>query len=541
METKLKKLPTGIQTFEKIREGDYIYVDKTRFLVDLIDTGTVYFLARPRRFGKSLTISTFDALFSGKKELFKGLYAEEFMTRPDYHASPVIRLDMSDTTTDEGVKAFLNSVKTLVHDQADIHDITLDPQKTAGELLSSLIKEIYRKNGEQKVVVLIDEYDKPYSEFYNEPKMAEKIRKALRNFYVRVKANDKYIRFVFITGIAKFAKFGVFSTLNNIVDISMSKDYGEMCGLTETEIEQYFPEHIAATAKEMNILPKELLEKMRHFYDGFCFDGIHRLYNPFSTLYFFREKEFNNYWMEAGTSELIAKYLKNKKLTVEQFHNFPVSKNFLRTPGYMDSTPPEGFLYQGGFLTIREGTVNDFMLDYPNTEVLNAMSMLMAQNILSDDNRYSNYQNMMLMSLTINSIDKFIEAINALLASIPYDDFAGAGEMNIMVNDYRFKAQEWLYRSTILAFMRGCGVATVAEMHTNLGRADFVISHRGNTYVIELKVAYEPENIPAKLAEAVEQMKSKNYLAPYPDAKGLAIVIDDTKRLIGNDCYKVVK
>jgi hypothetical protein len=435
---------------------------------------------------------------------------------------------MSNITTTQGVDIVEESIKNLVSVQASKLSVSVDSSKTSGDMLSDLIRESSIKQG--KVVILIDEYDKPYSDFYNRSEMAEQIRDVLRNFYIRVKANDEYIRFVFITGIAKFARFGVFSTLNNIVDISMNREYGEMCGLTEAEIRQYFPVHIQETAREMEITPDELLEKMRHYYDGFCFDGVSRLYNPFSTLYFFMEKEFNNYWMESGTPAVIARYLKDKKLTVEQFRQLPVSKDFLRTPGDMDVTPPEGFLYQGGYLTMRKGIMDDFSLDYPNTEVLNAMSQLLTRNIT--DNRYNDYRTLLLVSLTDGNTGTFVETLNSLLAGIPYDDFASAGKQNIVVNNYGFQAQEWLYRSTILAFLRGCGVVTIAEMHTNLGRADLVISHRGNTYIIELKVAYKSEDVSAKLVEAVEQMTLKNYLVPYPGAMGLALVIDDTKRQI---------
>jgi hypothetical protein len=271
---------------------------------------------------------------------------------------------------------------------------------------------------------------------------------------------------------------------------------------------------------------------MRAYYDGFCFDGVHRLYNPFSTLCFFKAKEFNNYWMESGTPAVIAKYLKERNLTVEQFRRFPASKDFLRMPGDMDNTPPEGFLYQAGYLTIREGTVDDFALDYPNTEVLNAMSALLAQNILSAEISFGNLRQLMLIAMNDRDRAGFVEVLNALIASIPYDDFAGAGRVSIKFNRLKIQVQEWLYRSTIIAFFRGCGVVVIAEMHTNLGRPDLVISHRGKTYVIELKVAYKPEDIPAKLDEALNQMTQKNYLAPYPGATGLALVIDDAKRQI---------
>ncbi|MDR2423370.1 MAG: AAA family ATPase, partial [Prevotellaceae bacterium] len=220
METRPKKLPTGIQTFDEIREGNYIYVDKTQYLVQLIDSGKLYFLARPRRFGKSLTVSTFDAMFSGKKELFKGLYAEEFMNRADYRPSPVIHLDMSDVTTNEGIDVLKMTIKLRVVEIAEKYGVDIPEAYPPGEALRRLIKKVAEQHG--RVVILVDEYDKPYTDFYTDHQRAEKIRDVLRDFYSRIKANDQYVRFVFLTGIAKFAKFGVFSTLNNITDISMN-------------------------------------------------------------------------------------------------------------------------------------------------------------------------------------------------------------------------------------------------------------------------------------------------------------------------------
>jgi hypothetical protein len=198
----------------------------------------------------------------------------------------------------------------------------------------------------------------------------------------------------------------------------------------------------------------------------------------------------------------------------------------------MDTTPPEGFLYQAGYLTIRERKGSIYELDYPNTEVLNSMSALLTQNILPVKNSFGNLQRLILHAMETKNAKEMENILNALLASIPYDDFAEAGRQNIQLNSLDIQVQEWLYRSTILAFFRGCGVATVAEMHTNFGRADMVISYSGNTFVVELKVAYKSRDVPAKLTEAVNQMTLKNYSVPYPDATGLAMVIDDTKRQI---------
>ena len=536
MENKRLKLPIGIQTFEKLRRGGYVYVDKTKYLVDLIEQGEIYFFARPRRFGKSLTVTTLDALFSGKKELFQGLYAEEFMNRPEFKPSPVIRLDMTKTTTDCGIDEFKKSVVKQVRDIATRLDVTLSDSVSPGSLFDDLIAQLSTKH-QQKVVILIDEYDAPYTEFVNDPEMANKIRSVLRNFYVRIKNNDEYIRFTFITGISKFAKFGVFSALNTPNDISLSPKYAEICGYSEDEIIKYFPEYLDDTANYMNISTGELIEKMRYYYNGFSFDSgaKARLYNPYSTLRFLDLMEFLNYWIDTGKPKFIADYLKNRKLTVEQFRNLPISRDFAQSPGDVDTATPEGFLYQCGYLTLRPGIGGNLSLDYPNTEVLNSMSALLAQNILqAKGENYNYFTNRILIAIIRDDYGLFVETLNALLASIPYDDFASAAKENVLIQGYKFPAQEWLYRSTILAFLRGCGVVVVAEMHTNAGRADLIVSHNGKTWVIELKVACEGESPAKKAEEAIRQIIDKNYAKPYPDAVCIGMAIDDSQRQITN-------
>ena len=259
MENRRLKLPTSIQTFEKLREGNFVYVDKTKYLIDIIDNVNVCFFSRPRRFGKSLTVSTFDALFSGRKELFKGLYAEEFLNRPDFKPSPVIRLDMSKVITDSGIDGIRETISKQIKYIAKRLDVSLSDDKLPGSLFDDLIANTALKYS-QKVVILIDEYDSPYTEFVNDTDMADKVRDVLRNCYSQIKANDEYIRFVFITGISKFTKFGVFSKLNNTTDISTMPEYAEMCGYTEEEIKRYFPDYLEDTAKDIGISTDELIE-----------------------------------------------------------------------------------------------------------------------------------------------------------------------------------------------------------------------------------------------------------------------------------------
>ena len=519
-----------MQNFEEIRKEGYLYVDKTEYLVRLIDLGKVYFLARPRRFGKTLTCSTFDALFSGKKELFKGLYAEEFLNRPDFEPSPVIRLTMGGISTHGSIKSIEESIKEKTLLVAKILGIEIKKTASAGDVLAKLIIQTSQKHN-KKVVFLLDEYDKPYTDFVNDPDMAKKVRALLRVYYSQIKANEDYIRFIFITGICKFTKMGVFSTLNNLVDISPLEEYGKICGLTEDEIIQYFPDYLEVTAGKFGISTDKLIERMRNYYDGFCFDvgGKNRLYNPFSTLHFFFSQIFANFWVESGTSSMFAEYLKTNKLTVEQFRNYPVSNNFLYHSTEIEKARPESFLFQTGYLSFREG----LKLDYPNTEVLEALSELVSQYILEDKNEDFTYcRNDLLIALERTYCDLVVSVFNRLLASIPYDDFTSAAKQAVLFNCYDYTVQEWLYRSNILSFLRGCGVLVIGEMHTNLGRADLVVSHKGKTWVIELKVAYQGECPAKKAEEALQQIIDKNYASPYPDAVCVGMAIDDTKRQI---------
>jgi hypothetical protein len=305
-------------------------------------------------------------------------------------------------------------------------------------------------------------------------------------------------------------------------------EYAGICGYTEKEIKNYFPDYLNNTANEMQITEKELMSKIRNYYNGFSFDRIakDKIYNPYSTLRFFKERRFANFWFDSGTPKFIADYLKYRKLTVEQFRNLQVSDDFARNPGDMDTTPPEGFLFQSGYLTLRPGIVNEFSLDYPNTEVLTSMSRLLTQNIFKEDT--NKYQNDLLAALMYGDITKFIKVINVLLTSIPYDDYKKAAEDNTC----DLQPQEWMYRSCIFAFLRCVNIKVIAEMHTNKGRSDIVISHKGKTWVIEIKVAYEGQNVETKAKEAMQQIIDNNYAEPFSDAICIGLAIDDEKRMI---------
>ena len=537
---KLPKLPIGIQTFEKIRSEGYIYVDKTEYLVNLIDNGVVYFLSRPRRFGKSLTVSTLEALFSGKRELFKGLYAEEFFDRPGYKAHPVVRLDMSRVTTDMDFNVLRSSLYAQVQGNAERLEVSL-PASTLppspADAFDSLMTKAADKYG-AAVVVLVDEYDKPILDNMHDLEKAEAAREILRNFYVRIKAADRHVRFVFITGISKFSKMGVFSAMNNLVDISMNDRYAAMLGYTEKELLTNFDGYIEETAAKLGKTKDGLVTEMRDYYDGFSFDGKTMLYNPFSTLNFFNDPVFKNYWFESGTPSFIARYMKDRNLTVEQFRGFEVSRDFASFPGEIENSTAAGFLYQSGYLSLRPGIIDDYSLDYPNHEVLSAMSALLTRNLLGAESSVSSGALMkrFLMELDAEGV---VEEFNHLLAAVPYDDYAAAAKAAVSLGGLKIGPREWLYRSTLLSFLYGIGLDVEAETHTSKGRADMTVKFRGRVWVMELKVAKKGEDV-GKLADAaLLQIIEKGYADRFDDAVSLGLAIDDERRSIGEYRVKI--
>jgi hypothetical protein len=282
---------------------------------------------------------------------------------------------------------------------------------------------------------------------------------------------------------------------------------------------------------------------MREYYNGFSFDSNAkaRLYNPYSTLSFFARKKWYNYWIDTGRSKMIADYMKNRHLTVEQFRNFPISMDFAESPGDVDNAPPEGFLYQCGYLTLRPGTSDDLSLDYPNTEVLNSMSAMVAQNILQESGDDFTYcRKDLLEALMTSDCEKVITVFNRVLAGTPYDDYSQSLDKSVPVSDGKYPVREGFYRSNILNFLRGCGVVIFPEIHTNLGRSDLVLLHKGVIWVIEIKVAYKNKgDQPAKKAEeALRQIEEKKYAKLYPDAVCIGLAIDDSVRQITE--WKVV-
>ncbi|MDR2577298.1 MAG: ATP-binding protein [Chitinispirillales bacterium] len=509
----MQKLPTGLQEFEYIRKAGALYVDKTDMIYNIVsEAKKQFFISRPRRFGKTLLCWTLNALFSGKRELFEGLAIAK--TDWEWESFPVIHLDMSKVCTDEGSAGVRRSLAFQMKRAANEHGVGLDAEMGAGEMLTEIIIESAKKHGKPAVVI-------------------EEVRDIMRGCYTQLKANEPHIRFLFMTGISKFTKAGVFSTLNNLNDLSLDENFGTMLGYTEKELVECFDEHLAVCAGKLKISVGELVDRLREYYNGSCFDGVHRVYNPFSMLNFLHSGEFDNYWMESANPKIIADFMKERSLTVEQFRGMPVSRDFVRNPGNIETAPPQNFLYQAGYLTLRERIDRDFLLDYPNTEVLNSMSRLVAENMIqSGGGEFMDFRTPLITALAGGKSKLLIETFNRLLASIPYDDYVGAARQAVELSDVEITTQEWLYRSTILAFLRGCGVLTFGEMHGSQGRSDLIVTCRGNTWIIEIKVTGN-NDCEAQAQEAMKQINDRQYAEPHKNGKKVGIAIDDNTRQIG--------
>jgi hypothetical protein len=535
MDNKLPKLPIGIQTFKIIRTEGYLYVDKTKYLVELIDNGRIYFLSRPRRFGKSLTISTFDALFSGKKELFQGLYAENFMKRHDCKTYPVVRLDMSNLTTHMGPDIFCSSILERVQENARRLDVPVK-SPAPGDAFYNLLNNAAEKY-KTPVVLLIDEYDSPIlRHVFDLPKVVE-IRGILKDFYMRIKAADEALRFVFMTGISKFSKMGVFSALNSLEDISTDATFAAMLGYTEEELALNFAPFLDAISSQRNESREALLAQVKNYYDGFSFDGETRLYNPFSALSFFKKKTFLNFWFESGTPSFLADYIKQHDLEVETFRGYEVSQNFT-TITEIERAPPESFLFQSGYLTVRARKGDNLILDYPNREVLSSVAQLFLYGKL-DVKGFGAEANNLSEALAEGNAAALTQMYDRLLMTIPYDIYEREEKKyseNKTNEQYKaYPLAESFFHALLFSMLWASCAQTTAENHSYKGRSDIEAEKNGHRYVIELKVAEGKEAAEKAAQAALRQIHEKGYADKYAgeDVTLLGLGVDRRARRVG--------
>ncbi|PIE66606.1 MAG: hypothetical protein CSA26_00115 [Desulfobacterales bacterium] len=490
----MKKLPIGIQTFQKIREDDYVYVDKTGIAVDLINRYQYVFLSRPRRFGKSLFLDTLHNIFEGKKELFIGLAAE---TSHDWSRTyPVIKVEFSEGNFRSKEALRLSIMSAIMENEKRLGVCAKSPEPSLR--FPQLIREAARKNKTQ-VVILIDEYDKPILDNMDQPEMAVLAREELKALYSGIKSNDAHIRFTFLTGVTKFFKVSVFSGINNIVDISLEKPYGTICGYTQNDLETVFAKHLEDAD----------MEQVKLWYDGYSFMGDH-VYNPFDILLFIaREKEFKSYWFETATPTFLIKLLKKQNVFLPDLNNIKAGEELL-TSFDIENISPVTLLFQAGYLTIREvrrkGTFVSYILGFPNLEVSAAFTNSLLD-LFSETFRRNEIQGNIYSSLEDRDMEGFKSAIHALFAAIPYHNYTN--------ND--IARYEGFYASVIFAWLSSAQLSLLVEDCTNKGRIDMSVEMDDTIYLIEFKVDMPEE-------KALAQIKANGYAEKY-QAKDKKIVL----------------
>ena len=541
----MQELPIGMQSFESIRDKDcnYLYVDKTEKLLQLAKTKKSYFLSRPRRFGKSLTISTLEAMFQAKFELFKGLYAEEWVKEQAKNPNPVITLDMSPLGKYYKEEDLNNAMLRYFERFLFLNDFNIPIKNNAEDMFSDIIIRLYKAFG--SVVVLVDEYDKPITDNIYDVEKAEEVRKFLRPFYTVLKTYSKYLRFVFITGISKFSKVGIFSGLNNLKDISMTEQYGDIVGYTQKELEDNFGDWIEKVVFKKSINRQQLLDKIKEHYDGFSFDGITRVYNPFSVLNFFDEGKFRNYWYDSATPSFLAKYFKKHKIENSDDYRHIAVKSDFTNASEIEQASPESFLFQTGYLTIEKWDDDDeITLDYPNKEVKDSLPNLYLYNLYNITD-YVKLAYEILDYLKNGDMINVMLIFNGILARIPYEDFSKENisketieslneeQRKIFENLMYSKKEKW-YRSLFLMLLYVIKVEVYPEIHTHQGRSDVVIPFNDKIIIIEFKLAPTSKDVPVKKKEGEEQIKK--YLPAYinlnKQIKTAVFVADDEKRQV---------
>ncbi len=487
----LRPLPIGIQTFSKIVQGGYLYVDKTPTIYRLIREGEVYFLSRPRRFGKSLLLSTLEAIFQGRRALFDGLWIAESDYNWDEH--PVLHVDFSLLRVENAAELQQKLTEHLTELAAE-HGITL-PGSDYQKHLRDLIRQLAARN---RVVVLIDEYDKPLIDNITNVPEAQRIREVLKGFYTILKGLDRYLRFVFLTGVSKFSKVGVFSGLNNLKDITLDRRYATLLGITQEEVQRDFQDYIRAFAAQRGTSVAQLLAETRRWYDGFCFskDCI-PVYNPFSLLLLFDARDFRNYWFETGTPTFLIKLLRAREYDVQELEQLQV--NELSFSSYeVEDLAVLPLLVQTGYLTIKsyDPTRRLYTLGYPNREVEDAfVKHLVGEFSAVRQERTDTYAWRMIDALAAGDFAQFFVVLGVFFAGIPYD---------IQIRQERY------YQTIFYLIFKLLSLQVQAEVRTSTGRIDAVVELAEGVYLFEFKLARA-----GSAQDALAQIHERDYAAPY--------------------------
>ena len=531
MNTCKRVLPIGGQDFSDLRRNGFIYVDKTHFVADLVSASKYYFLSRPRRFGKSLFLSTLKAYFEGKKECFEGLFLEKWEEaqaaqegREAWQQYPVLYLDLNAKNYEsrENLENVLDRHLSIWENKYGVKEKRVDLE----DRFQSLLRYIYETT-HQQVIVLVDEYDKPLLLTLEEglEDLNNEYRRILKGFFAVLKSGDPYLRFVFLTGVSRFSKISLFSDLNHLNDISLNRDYSSVCGITEEELKSNFQPEIEALSESEQLTYGETLEKLKQTYDGYLFiDGGVHVYNPFSLLNVFSDRMFFDYWFQSGTPTFLVQYLKkahfylpdlenNVEIDLSSLNNFKV-----------DVGSPIPILYQAGYLTLKSYNRRSglYSLGYPNNEVKYGLirNLLPSYSNL-DETKVQRFVWQFYEKVCSGDVESFMQVISDLLANIPYSSDSK--------DDVRWREQN--YQIAVALIFQFMGMYTQTEVYSAKGRADCVVHAEHIIYVFEFKLWSA-----GTAEEALAQIQAQEYYKPLRlQGKKLVLIgtsFDEEKRNI---------
>ncbi len=497
----MKKLGLGIQALSEFKANNYIYVDKTENIYKLIDDGKYYFFSRPRRFGKSLLVDTIKELFSANKSLFEECWVYD---KWDWEKKyPVIKISFAKMSyRKDGLE---EALELCLLEQAKIHNIQLETPSYDKRFLE-LIETLGR---ETPVVVLIDEYDKPIIDYLEKSEFEQALenREILKTFYAGVKDEDKYLRFFFITGVSKFSRVSIFSDLNHLTDITINDKCASIVGYSEAEIKKYYSHYLDLVAKKYKLNQKQLLQKIKEWYNGYSWDGVNFLYNPYSILNLFYAEVFKNYWFETGTPTFLIKRLKEADNKLNRSVNKLVNESTFNKYD-IDNINITAIMFQTGYLTIKEidYEVNKYRLDFPNKEVRDSFLNFAVEHYANSSPDEMEYiVDTLLEALEQNDMQSFFTALQALFSSITVRQLE------------KVKEYEGFYHSIIYIVLKIVGIQIDCEIQSHFGTTDAVIKTDDYIYVFEFKMG--------SAKSAIEQIKKKKYYAPYvADKRGVLIV-----------------
>ena len=486
------KFPIGIQQFEKLREEDWAYVDKTVHIFNLVQGGTCYFLSRPRRFGKSMLLSTLEAYFQGKKHLFKGLAIEQLETEWTEHAVLHLDLNAEKYTVPEDLT---NILDTYLREWEERYESTEKENPSLSQRFRSVIRAAKQKTG-RNVVVLVDEYDKPILQAIGNEELQTEFRNALKAFYGVLKSADGDLRFAMLTGVTKFSKVSVFSDLNNLNDISMDDRYNEICGISQQELHDVFDEEIGKLAVANEQSKGEAYGTLRQRYDGYHFcPNASGMYNPFSVLLALQKREYGSFWFSTGTPTYLVQLMKEAELNPYALSGYEASASELDSM-QISVVNPIAVLYQSGYLTIKgyDCRFKVYTLDYPNDEVKEGfVNFLVPYYTYSKSVNHATIIGQFVKSMECGDAEHFMELLQSFMAGIPYELLP-----NLEVH----------FQNVIYIIVKLMGLYVQAEYRTSCGRIDLLIATEKYIYVIELKLDGSAE-------EALAQINEKDYALPF--------------------------